>query len=119
MYPALSLYLITTSNNKLAVTALHYNNKGRWQAVTNKGTKRVAVQYPKYMKVGYIVIKIVEDSIVSKIPTSSNDVYSFCFMQALTPVFTDDVEDLFGEGYSFVEDPQIATRTCLASPPSV
>ena len=54
-----------------------------------------------------------------RIPTSSNGVYSCCFMQALTSVFTGYVEDLFGEGYSFIEDPQIATKTCLASPPSL
>ena len=41
--------------------ALHYNeNKVRKQAITKDGTKRFAVQYPKYMKRGYIVRKIVE-----------------------------------------------------------
>ena len=69
---------------------------------------------------GYIVRKSVVDSIFCRrIPTSSNGVYSCYFIQSLTPVFTGDVENLFDEGYSIIEDPQIATKTCLASPPSV
>ena len=54
-----------------------------------------------------------------RIPTSLSGIYSFCFMQVLTPVFTGYVEDLFGEGYTIIEDPQNATKTSLASPPSL
>ena len=47
----ISLYLITNSNKRLAMVALHYNeNKGRKQVKTKEGNNRCAVQYLKYMK---------------------------------------------------------------------
>ncbi|KAL3854303.1 hypothetical protein ACJMK2_013577 [Sinanodonta woodiana] len=48
--------------NRLHLAALHFNeNANRPQAMTNSGTSRYQISFPKYKKGGYIVKEVKED----------------------------------------------------------